>query len=197
MASEFITFFHVISPATHLAALHSAPALRLLCNAHRAITLSMNHECKLINIIGTDALGLQFHFPFIRSSNLGKHHAGTSNQQCPLAAFVLLNEDASLAGAYRDRHSFGPIWEFSNNLPREMHSAFLEGFPGTVSHLTMVENTVFHQDLPHAHRLSSGVNTRRLLQHPVHQFGPHTALPKGRWDTKDGKSHPCRCRCLF
>lgn len=85
------------------------------------------------------------------------------------------------------------MWEFSHNLPREVHFlAFLEGFPGTVAHLTVVENTVFHQDLPHANSLNSGVNTRSLLQHPVHQLGSHAALSKEREDTKEGKSPPCR-----
>lgn len=76
-ASEFITLFPVISLATHFIALHLAPASGLLCHAQRIITLSMNHECKLINIIGTDALGLQFHFPFICSPKLGRYNGGT------------------------------------------------------------------------------------------------------------------------
>lgn len=103
-----------------------------------------------------------------------------SNQQHPLAASVLLNEDASSAGPSRDHNSLLPIWEFSNNLAREMHLACLQGFPEPVAPLTVVENTIFHQDLPHANGLSSGVNTGRLLQHPVHQLSPHTALSKGR-----------------
>lgn len=70
-----------------------------------------------------------------------------------------------------------------------MHLAFLEGFPGTVAHLTMVENTVFYQHLPHAHSLRSGVNTWSLLQHPVHQLGSHTALSTEGQDTEDG-GHP-------
>lgn len=112
-----------------------------------------------------------------------------SNQQHPLAASVLLNEDASSAGPSRDHNSLLPVWEFSNSLAREMHLACPEGFPGPVAPLTVVENTVFHQDLPHADGLSAGVNTGRLLQHPVHQLGPHTALSKGRWTQRMG-DHP-------
>ena len=56
--------------------------------------LSMNRECKLINIIGTDALRLQFHFLFKRSPKLGRYSGGTLQS----TAFVLLNEDASSAG---------------------------------------------------------------------------------------------------
>lgn len=47
------------------------------CYAQSIITLSMNRECKLINIIGTDALELPLHFPFIHSPKLGRHNGGT------------------------------------------------------------------------------------------------------------------------
>lgn len=84
------------------------------------------------------------------------------------------------------------MWEFSHNQPSETRLAFLEGFPGTACHLTVVENAVFYQDLPHAHSLRSGVNTWSLLQHPVHQLGPHTALSEEWRDTKEGRSPTCR-----
>lgn len=113
-----------------------------------------------------------------------------SNQQHPRAASVLLHEDASSAGPSRDHNPLLPMWEFSNNLAREINALSVSrGFPGPVAPLTVVENTVFHQDLPHAHGLSSGVNAGRLLQHPVHQFGPHTALSKGRRTKRTG-GHP-------
>lgn len=68
-----------------------------------------------------------------------------------------------------------------------MHLAIQEDFPGMLVHLTVVENAIFQQDLPHANSLGPGVNTRSLLYHPVYQLGSHTALSMG-WSTKMGKS---------
>lgn len=56
----------------------------------------------------------------------------------------------------------------------------------------MVEDTFFQQDLPHANSLSPGVNTGRLLYHPVHQFSPDTALSKGDETQRMEKSPLCR-----
>lgn len=77
-ASEFITDSRVSSARPHIPLLfHPAPASGPRCNAWSLITPSMNHECKLINIIGADALWLQFHFPFLRSWKLGRYSGGT------------------------------------------------------------------------------------------------------------------------
>lgn len=43
--------------------------------------------------------------------------------------------------------------------------------------LTMVENTLFQQCLPHAHSLYARVDTGALLHLPVDQFRAHTTLP--------------------
>lgn len=43
--------------------------------------------------------------------------------------------------------------------------------------LTMVENTLLQQHLPHAHSLNTRVDTGALLHLPVDQLCPHTTLP--------------------
>lgn len=74
-----------------------------------------------------------------------------------------------------------------------MHSACLESFPEPVDHLTVVEDTIFQQDLPHANSLSPGVNTGCLLYHPVYQLGPNTALSKGDEEIQRTERSPlCR-----
>ena len=100
-ASEFSTLFHVISPATHFAALPSAPASGPLCNAQSIIMLSMNRECKLINIIGTDALGFQFHFPFIRSPRLGRYNGGTLQSTASTCCICIAEWRCQLCGSLK------------------------------------------------------------------------------------------------
>lgn len=43
--------------------------------------------------------------------------------------------------------------------------------------LTMVENTLLQQHLPHAHSLNTRVDAGALLHLPVDQLCPHTTLP--------------------
>lgn len=88
----------------------------------------------------------------------------------------------------------GPFGNSAIALPREIRFVFLENSPEPAAHLTVVEDAIFQQDLPHANSLSPGVNTGRLLYHPVYQLSPNTALSKGDETQRVGKPYFCRER---
>lgn len=88
----------------------------------------------------------------------------------------------------------GPFGNSAIALTGEIRFVFFENSPEPVAHLTVVEDAIFQQDLPHANSLSPGVNTGRLLYHPVYQLSPDTALSKGDETQRVGKPYFCRER---
>ena len=98
--SEFITL-SCHQPGHTLHCSHLAAASGLLCDAQSIITLSMNRECKLINIIGTDALGLQFHLPFIRSPKLGRYNGGTLQSTASIRCICIAKWRRQLCGSLK------------------------------------------------------------------------------------------------
>ena len=80
---------------------HLAAASGLLCDTQSIIMLSMNRECKLINIIGTDALRLQFHFPFKRSPKLGRYNGGTLQSTASTRCICIAKWRRQLCGSLK------------------------------------------------------------------------------------------------
>lgn len=115
------------------------------------------------------------------------------NQQHPFAAFVLLNEDTSALRVPKEIIILsGPCGSAATTSPGKHARRFLKGFPrDRVS--AMVESSCLPGLATCPQPAFGSVNTRSLLQHPIHQLGP-TALSEERQDTKEGDATYCQMK---